>query len=96
MNPQQWYWLAINGSSCAAWEVPCDRVRVTPTPEILIGVSTRIEQLRLQAVCLNSPIEDVRRELQQVAALASVRQSVFRRPSNPGPQTSGLTAWEIV
>lgn len=94
MTKQKWYWLAVNGSSCAAWEIPCERVGISPKPELVIGVSTRREQLEIQHICLNEPMEKVHRKFQEIAALASVYQAVFFRVLDPEPQTHGPTIWE--
>ena len=47
--PDEFWWLAINGASCAASEMPIPTtVKVIPTPEQLLGFRTQDEQLAAQ------------------------------------------------
>lgn len=58
---QDHWWLAINGPSVAASPIPMesDSFCVKPTPEYLIGYSTRSEQLATQRFLLTAPINEV-------------------------------------
>ena len=87
------WWLAINGSSCAAWGFPCEKPpKVTPRPEILIGFRTEKEQLERQKFLLTAPVADIAAFFKQAIELSG--DITLVRFSNPEPQTDGMTIWE--
>ena len=64
LQHEVYYWLAINGASCAASTMPIPataKIKVTPRPEQLIGFSTREEQMKVQKMCLEAPMNEVKR-----------------------------------
>ena len=90
------YWIAINGASCSASEVPMPKsVHVSPIPEQLLGYRSREEQLVAQRFFLTAPIKDVddfmKNEMPGKIASGEV---VFINPSNPEPPTTSQTLWE--
>ena len=83
---QDRFWLAINGASAAVMPVPCSKVVVRPTPQMLIGYSTRDEQLKAQDLLLNAPIEEVETymgSLQKLAKDGTVKIQTFKNPEPP-------------
>ncbi len=91
MTTQALYWIAINGSSCARLAVSLRLpLRVTPTPQILIGFLTAKESLDAQQTCLTAPIEEVKQRMSEWHRRVDV---TVIRPANPGPQTNGETLW---
>lgn len=90
------YWLAINGPSVAASSVSMpSTVRVSPTPEQLIGFKTRDEQRRVQSVLLTKPINRVNAFMQSLATRIESGDIVYIRPDNPQPPTRGQTLWMV-
>lgn len=90
-----YWWLAVNGASCAASHIPFPRtVKVHPTPEQLIGFRTREEHLKTQRFLLDAPIKDVDRFMKRTLP-ARIRRGevVYIRPDNPEPPTHGSTIW---
>lgn len=93
MNDKKWFWIAINGSSCAACNFPTARVYVTPTPEMIFGFTTQEEQLRAQDTLLNAPIDEVKKFAAGLMGMAAAGVVKFQRFPNPEPQTDGPTIW---
>jgi hypothetical protein len=95
---EQFYWLAINGASCAASVVPLPlSVRAKPTPEQLVGFRTREEQLAIQKFLITAPIEKVNRYLaKELPNKIKTGEVAYLRPHNPEPPTRGATMWEAV
>lgn len=59
-NGPLWWWLAINGNSCAASPLPLPTTLfVSPEPEQLIGFTSQKEQLKKQRFFLEAPIKAI-------------------------------------
>ncbi len=92
-NAKMYYWIAINGGSCAmSPTVLPPTLKVIPTPEQLIGFPTREEAEAAQTQCLNAPINEVRKFLEGLAGRVG-RDIAVIQPTNPGPPTHGQTMW---
>lgn len=91
----EWWWLAVNGASCAASPVPIrsDDVQVFPIPEQLIGFRTREEQVKIQEFVMTAPIDDVNRYMTSLSAAIDSGEVAYVRPQNPEPPTQGSTLW---
>jgi hypothetical protein len=87
-----YYWIAINGASCAASLIgPLSvDVQCKPTPQNLIGFPTREEAIDMQRFCLTGPIEEVHERLMELAQREDVVIKVFK---NSEPPTHGPTLW---
>jgi hypothetical protein len=87
-----YYWIAINGASCAASLVTplSAEVQCKPTPETLIGFPTREEASDMQHFCLTGPIEGVHERLMKLEQREDVVIKVFKTPK---PPTHGPTLW---
>ena len=93
---RDFWWLAINGASCAA--SPCalrPSVEVIPTPEQLLGFPTRDEQIQVQTFLLTAPINDVERFLVELTPRVLSGEVEAIRPENPQPPTEGPTQWIV-
>lgn len=93
----EWWWLAVNGASCAACFVQARAadLEVAPVPEQLIGFRTREEQLEIQQFLLTAPIEDVDRYLASLPPKIKAGEMGYVRPRNPEPPTHGPTNWHL-
>ncbi len=88
---ESFFWIAINGSSCAINAVPLHwPIRLLPTPEFLIGFPTLAEAKEHQRSCLNDPVSVVRKNAQ---ALVSRDDIAFVALKDSQPQTEGPTFW---
>lgn len=87
-----YYWIAINGASCAASLLTPLSVNVqcTPTPETMIGFPTREEAIATQRFCLTGPIAAVTKRLCDLERRDDVVIKVFKHPE---PPTYGPTMW---
>ena len=96
VSDEQFYWLAVNGSSCAASAVPMPpSVVVRPTPEQLIGFRSRSEQLATQRFLLTAPVDQIRMFMEeQMPAKIKNGEVVYLTPDNPEPPTAGATIWQ--
>lgn len=94
---EEFYWLAINGASCAASSVPLrPTLQVHPTPEQLIGFRTRDEQLSVQQFLLSAPIDEVEKFMrEEMPRKVHAGEVLCIRPANPEPPTRGDTLWEL-
>lgn len=91
---QTWWWIAINGTSCAASPVDSKHVpTVVPTPEQLIGYRTQFEQLAAQRLILQAPEEKVKRYLESLPRRIQSGEVQYVRPDDPEPPTHGQTQW---
>lgn len=91
---KQWYWIAINRDSAAASAMPCaEPPTVRPTPEQLLGFSTRDEQVDVQRFLLEKPIEEVNEFMQSLPRRIESGEIRYLRPTNPEPPTRGQTLW---
>src|SRR5437868_4028869 len=90
-----YYWIAINGRTCAASAIPMrnDGFRVSPTPEQLVGFPTRREQLQAQEYLLTKPIKKVNRYMQSLGPRVASGDLAYIRPSRPEQYTTGQTLW---
>jgi hypothetical protein len=93
VKPDERYWIAINGASCALTGLPLAEPKVTPTPEQLIGFPTLQEAREAQRCCLQESMGEVRRFLGSLRP--DVRSGRIRviQPPHPQPPTSGPTMW---
>jgi len=90
----QWWWIAINGASCAAAPAPSRSVpSVVPTPEQLIGYRTQHEQLEAQRLILREPMEQVNEYLEGLPSRIQSGELRYFRPAKPEPPTHGQTHW---
>lgn len=88
-----YYWIAINGPSVAAnLSVPVSSVKVTPTPQSLVGFPTREEASEAQRFLLNAPIEDIPAQLVKWQKRDEIK--IIIQP-HPEPPTRGATQWEL-
>jgi hypothetical protein len=87
-----YYWIAINGASCAAMlRTPLSvDVQCSPTPEVMFGFPTRDEAQDTQHFCLTRPIADVELKLSELQWREDVVIKVFKKPQ---PPTHGPTLW---
>ncbi len=94
---EEFYWLAINGASCAASSVPLrPTLQVHPTPEQLIGFRTRDEQLSVQQFLLSAPIDEVEKFMrEEMPRKVHAGEVLYIRPANPEPPTRGTTLWDL-
>ena len=90
------YWIAINGASCSASEVPMPKsVQVSPVPVQLFGYRSRESQLDAQRFFLTAPIKDVQEFMKnEMPGKIASGEVVFINPSNPEPPTASQTLWE--
>lgn len=96
-NKVEWWWLAVNGASCAACFLPIERERlqVSPNPEQLIGFRTSEEQRNAQSLLLEAPIEEVRDYMRSLRPRIDAGEVAYFCPKNPEPPTRGQTMWSI-
>jgi hypothetical protein len=90
-----YWWLAINGSSCAVSPMPLpDTVVVRPQPHTLLGYQTQAEQLKDQQFFLTASIEEIARyqngPMRKKVASGEVR---FKGCAMPDVPTKGPTCW---
>jgi len=89
-----YYWLAMNGASCAMSSIPMPpTLKVTPAPEQLFGFPTVEEARDVQQYCLTAPIKDVARRLNSLLPRIKCGDIIYMRPANPQPPTHGVTQW---
>lgn len=96
MKEQQWWWLAINGASCAASNFPIEvkKLAIQPVPQIVIGYRTQQEALERQQFFLTAPIEDVQRYFHsELRGMVAAGRAFVQRLPNPEPPTDGPTVW---
>jgi hypothetical protein len=90
-----YFWLAINGASCASSAIPMPiTVKVSPTPERLIGYTTREKQLKAQKFFLEAPIKDIAKYMRKTfpkEVSDGMVMSII--PKAPEPPTKGQTFW---
>jgi len=98
VNPKDsWWWLAVNGASCAASSAPLpSNIIVSPTPEQLLGFRTREDQVAAQKLLLTAPMEDVNRFMETFATKVKSGEVAYVRPEAPEPPTDGPTAWWVI
>lgn len=96
-SQKDWWWLAVNGPSCAACGFPAeaDLLEVRPVPEQLIGFRTREEQLAVQKFLITAPINEVKEYMASLPSKIDAGEVAYVRPSNTEPPTRGPTVWSI-
>jgi hypothetical protein len=92
-DERYWYWIAINGASCARTSIPLKNPKVTPTPEQLFGFLTPEEAAEAQHTCLTAPIRDANLFIQSLGRRVKLGQVRYIRPKHPQPPTRGHTSW---
>lgn len=94
-NEENWWWLAINGATCAASFLPLpETVVVSPTPQQLVGFKTREAQKAAQKKLLTAPMPEVCRYMREVLPAKRDRGEIkVIRPKKPQRPTDGPTMW---
>jgi hypothetical protein len=87
------YWIAVNGCSCAASQLPWRNPTTNPVAEQMWGFLTVEEALRAQKLVLTKPTPEVMAYLQGLGPDIKSGRVVYKRPENPEPPTRGRTAW---
>ena len=90
-----YYWIAINGASCAY--SPCAlpmSLHVSPIPELLLGFDSLAEAQKQCAYLITASIEQVYARVAELADRANRGEIRCIKPSNPEPQTGTPTIWE--
>lgn len=98
MNTQDkpvYWWLAINGASCAASPIALpDNLVVRPTPERLLGYRTQAEQLDDLNRFLNHPAKLVRNYVRQLLPMkvrkGEIKQIILQQPERPTNETNWI------
>lgn len=91
-----WWWIAMNGPSCAASPFgSIDVPAVVPTPEQLIGYRTQEEQLAAQQLILKEPIERVNEYMHDLPKRIDSGEVRCVRPECPESLTRGPTQWIV-
>ena len=96
MNTKRWYWLAINGASCAASYFPMmvKELHVKPVPEVVIGYGSQERQLNRQEFFLTQPLDALQQYVKYKLQMEiATGEAVFKRLPNPEPPTTGPTLW---
>jgi hypothetical protein len=90
-----YYWLAINGASCAMSSTPMPMwVRVSPRPHYLLGYRTYEEAKAYQEFFLDAPIKDIKRWWRKDFPIKIKRDEiVMKQYDQPEPPTTGSTLW---
>jgi len=89
-----YWWLAINGPSCAASFVPLPvSVTVIPRPEQLVGFLTEDEARSAQRFLLTAPIREVGQYMKRLTWRAKAGEVVILFLDNPESPTTGPTLW---
>lgn len=92
-----WWWVAVNGASCSTspFALPAS-LHVSPRPELILGFSTRAEQLSAQKTILTAPISDARRFVSRtIPQRARKGEVIVVEPDHPDPPTHGPTCWSL-
>jgi hypothetical protein len=87
------YWIAINGSGCAITALPMRNPKVTPTPQQLLGFPTYEEAAEAHRICLQAPLDEVRRLFESLRACVKSGRVRVIQPRHPQPQTDGPVTW---
>lgn len=88
------FWIAINGSSCAISRIQFRwPIKVTPSPEILVGFVKEGDAIDAQHDALNIPANRLKKFWDK---LSNNKNAVIIKLANHGPQTYGQTIWEEV
>src|SRR5262245_26196852 len=87
-----WWWLALNGPSCAASALSflAKGLEVSPVRQQLIGVPTQAEQRRLQEFLLNAPSDS---DVTEIRAKIDSGEWAHLVPLAPEQPHRGPTAW---
>jgi hypothetical protein len=94
-NTELYWWLAVNGASCAASNCALPiSAEVIPTPEQMIGFQTQAEQQRTQRLFLNAPLHKVKAFFKTTLPKRVKRGEVMVvYPPHPQTPTTGPTLW---
>ena len=95
LTPKEYYWIAINGASCAAsltMSLPVT-LCVIPTPHHLFGFATATEAYETQQFLLNAPRPQLQKRMNTLHARALRGEIAMINPTNPEPPTHGQTMW---
>jgi hypothetical protein len=68
---------------------------VIPTPEQLVGLPTQEEQLRFQKLCLEAPIEVLKKEFSRGYCQSKIQSDewAYMVPQRPQPPSREGTLW---
>lgn len=94
MKDQEYFWLAVNGASCAACDFPSATIAAKPIPEFFIGYFTRKEQLEKQDFILKAPLNQVRKYIESLPSKAKKGKLKIIKNKNPG-KPEALTKWVL-
>jgi len=85
----KYYWLAVNGASCAACPIPTTaaKIKCTPTPEVYVDFPTEQEQKETKQLMLKAPIEEVRRHNLWLGQRKDIVFLYQDNPEQPGKHT---------
>ena len=91
-----YFWLAITGASVTASSMPLPKsVRVSPTPELLIGYRSINAQVAAQRFFLTAPIKTIDKFIKhEMPRKIKTRELVCIKPEKPKLPTRGRTIWE--
>lgn len=87
------WWIAINGSSCAACPWPANEVHTIPRAWNLIGFPTREEQLTAQKLLLTASQSRMRQYLERLLPRIESGEIGLVVNDDPDPSTRGSTRW---
>ncbi len=89
---REYYWLAINGDSCAACPIPmAKQPSCKPNPELYIGLDSQEKQTAAQQFLLTAPQEKI---VGQVEQWEKEGAKVFRS-ALPAEKPSSQTDWQL-
>jgi hypothetical protein len=90
----EYYWIAINGASCARASMPMRKFpKVSPTPQQIIGFPTLEEAQYAQHVCLTASMKEMRRFLESLSRDIKAGRIACHTFRNPEAPTRDATTW---
>ena len=90
---ETFYWIAINGASCAICRFPLPKtLGVRPVPQALLGFKTQAEAETQHKFILTADLDAVHARIRSFAGRADVAKIT---PTDPEPPTQGQTVWTI-
>jgi hypothetical protein len=90
---QHYYWIAINGSSCALSITPMRNATTIPVAQQMFGFPTLEEARKAQRICLTAPITEGEAFMERLRPDVKSGRIIYKGPANPEPPTKGQTAW---
>lgn len=94
VSEHDWWWVAVNGASCAAAPFASTQSpSVSPVPELLIGYRTQAEQRAAQNLMLNASVKQVAKYMNDLPDWVKSGEVRCIRPENPEESTLGATQW---